>query len=335
MLFAMHIPDGFLSPGVTIATLVLALVAVAVALRCVRKNEGDRVVPLLGVMAAAIFAAQMVNVPLIGGQASGHLLGGVLAAVVLGPAGGVVAITAVLVVQCFLFGDGGVVALGANVVNMAVIGSAGGYGLYRMLHRAIGGPRGAVIAAVVASWLIIPIAALAFAVEMSLGGHVEFRSIATLMLFYHVIIGLGESLVTGLVVAWLVEVRPDLIYDLSAGQQPPRRYGRVIAAGATLGIALAVFAAPFASELADGLETVAMRLGFADNAEETAFAPFPDYSLPQRDAVGQEPPTAVNVAAATTSALGVLGTMATWGFALVLGSGVRMGIHRSGSMHAL
>ena len=149
-----------------------------------------------------------------------------------------------LVVQCLLFGDGGVTALGANVLNMAVIGSIGGYWIYAGLRKWLGGPRGTVIAAVVASWLIIPISALAFAVEMSAGGQVAFRPIATWMLFYHVLIGLGEAVVTGLVTAWLLRVRPDLIYDAEALEQGPHRWGRVMAAGLTLGIAIAVFAAP-------------------------------------------------------------------------------------------
>ena len=342
MLFAMHIPDGFLGPSATIVTALAAIVAVGVALACVRRAEGHRLVPLMGVMAAGIFAAQMVNVPLLGVNASGHLIGGVLAAVVLGPAGGAVAITAVLFVQCFLFGDGGITALGANVLNMAIIGSAGGFAIYSFLRRAIGGARGTVIAAAMASFLIIPISALAFAGEMAAGSDVPFRSLAALMLFYHVIIGLGEAVVTGLVVAWLLRVRPDLIYGEDPTQIAPRSYGRVMAAGLSLGIAIAVFAAPFASELDDGLETVAGKLGFLDRATESSHAPFPDYALAGGSPEGGsavasavEPNHVATIAAGMTSLLGLLGTLATWGFALALTGGARFGAKRAEKLHAL
>ncbi|HEX4149362.1 MAG TPA: energy-coupling factor ABC transporter permease [Pirellulales bacterium] len=337
MLLAMHIPDGFLDPATCLVTALISLAVIGYALRRIRASQGDRLVPLMGVMAAGIFAAQMVNVPLVGAQASGHLIGGVLAAVVLGPLGGAVALTAVLVVQCLLFGDGGVSALGANVLNMAVIGSIGGYWIYAGLRTWLGGPRGTVIGAVVASWLIIPISALTFALEMSAGGQVAFRPIATWMLFYHVLIGLGEAVVTGLVTAWLLRVRPDLIYDADALDQGPRRWGRVMAAGLTLGVAIAVFAAPFASELSDGLETVAVRLHFIDRAREVGFAPFPDYEVPtaKADVAPTKSTRLLSAAAVTTSLLGILGTFAAWGFALVVGSGARLGNASPGTAHAL
>jgi cobalt/nickel transport system permease protein len=324
MLLAMHIPDGFLDPVTTVVTIVLAIGCISFALRRLRIQEGDRLVPLVGVVAAGIFAAQMVNVPLVGVQASGHLLGGVLAGVVLGPAGGAVALTAVLFIQCFMFGDGGVTALGANILNMAVINAVGGYALYAVLRRMIGGPRGTVVAAVAASWLIIPVSALAFALEISARGDVPFRPVATLMLFYHVLIGFGEAVVTGLVTAWLLRVRPDLIYGHESAESSGHRYGRVLAGGLTLGLAIAVFAAPFASEMDDALETVALRVGFGDQAREVAFAPFPDYHL--SDAAAGAQPTQEHVLAiarGVTSALGVLGTMLTWGFATAVGNGVR------------
>jgi len=337
MLLAMHIPDGFLDPATCLVTALVSIAAIGYALRRIRVSQGGRLVPLMGVMAAGIFAAQMVNVPLVGAQASGHLIGGVLAAVVLGPLGGAVALSAVLVVQCLLFGDGGVTALGANVLNMAVIGSIGGYGLYAWLRKWLGGPRGTVIAAVVASWLIIPVSALAFAVEMSAGGQVAFRPIATWMLFYHVLIGLGEAVATGLVTAWLLRVRPDLIYDADALEKGPQRWGRVMAGGLTLGIAIAVFAAPFASELSDGLETVAARLHFLDRAREVGIAPFPDYNVPSAKSkiTPVESGNLLSTAAVTTSLLGMLGTVAAWGFALAVGSGARLGTTSPGTAHAL
>ena len=124
----MHIPDGFLDLKTAVATGVLSTAAVGISLRRLNGSLPRRKVPLMGLAGAFVFAAQMVNFPVAGGT-SGHLMGGVLAAVLLGPAAGVVVITSVLIVQCLLFADGGIVALGANVFNMGVIGSAGGYAI--------------------------------------------------------------------------------------------------------------------------------------------------------------------------------------------------------------
>ncbi len=137
----MHIPDLLLDPKVTVVT---GLVGAGGLLFCLRKTErqlGERTTVLMGTMSAFVFAAQMVNFP-VGLMVSGHLLGGVLAAVLLGPWAGAVVIAAVLLVQCFLFGDGGVTALGANFVNMGLVGAVGGYGVYAPIRRLIGGPEG-------------------------------------------------------------------------------------------------------------------------------------------------------------------------------------------------
>jgi hypothetical protein len=153
---------------------------------------------------------------------------------------------------------------------------------------------------------------------------------------------LGEAVVTGLVTAWLLRVRPDLIYNADAMDHGPHRWGRVMAAGLTLGIAIAVFAAPFASELSDGLETVAARLHFIDRAKEVGFAPFPDYEVPSAKAeithaeiAPAKPGRLLSAAAVTTSLLGILGTFAAWGFALIVGSGARLGATSPGTAHAL
>jgi cobalt/nickel transport system permease protein len=267
----------------------------------------------------------MVNIPLPIVPASGHLMGGVLAAAVLGPWGGLVAISAVLVVQCFVFGDGGVTALGANILNMACIGSAGGYLLYSALRRLIGGKTGTVIAAMVASWLIVPLAALAFAVEMSLSDYQHFSTLATLMLGYHMLIGLGEAILTGLVVAWVVQVRPDLIYNSADVPAHSERMGKVIAVGLSAGLAVAIFLAPFASELDDGLEAVADKLGFKEQAVEASFAPLPDYQLPGDNRPEAEMPAWFGTAAIVTSSLGCLGTLVTWGVAFAVARSVRIG----------
>lgn len=325
-LLAMHIPDGFLAPPVVVVTCLLSIAAMALAFRRLRGELGTRLTPLMGVMSAAIFAGQMVNFPLFGLQASGHLMGGVLAACVLGPWGGMVAMTAVLIVQCLVFGDGGVSALGANVLNMAVIGSGLGYVVYAQLRQWFPGQRGAVWASALASWLIVPVAALALAVEMSAAGSsVPFPRLLQLMLFYHVFIGLGEALLTGLVVSWLVSVRPDVLYAPETEAKPLARAGRLTLAGLTVGCAVAAFLAPWASEFADGLEKVAGRMEFLEQAREVAFAPFPDYGLPSSEtdaAPGAEPWW--RAAGVVTAGLGILGTLITFVVAAGLSTAVRL-----------
>jgi cobalt/nickel transport system permease protein len=307
-LLAMHIPDGFLSPVATVLAALIAIAGIGYATRRLQGTIGDRLVPLVGVTAAAIFAGQMVNFPLIGLPASGHLMGGVLAAALLGPWGGALALTAVLCVQCLVFGDGGLTALGANVVNMALVGSCGGYFVFDSLRRLIGGPRGTVIASAVASWLTVAASAVAFSIEMSLGGEFEFATLAAWMLFVHAIIGLGEATITGLAIAWLVRVRPELIYGDSGVSDESTTRGYVTAAGLTLALAIAIFAAPWASELNDGLESVAVQLNFADRAQASTLAPLADYQLaimPERFASSSW----------ATSLVGLIGTTLTWGLA--------------------
>src|SRR4051794_9201005 len=193
----MHIPDAILDPRVAMATSVLGAAGLFHALRVVERQLKERTTSLMGMMSAFVFAAQMVNFP-VGPGVSGHLLGGVLAAVVLGPWAGAVVIVAVLIVQCFLFSDGGLTALGANFVNMGLIGSVGGYAIYAPLRRLIGGRRGILIAAMVAAWFAVLLAAGACSLELSASGHrQEFFRTLSWMALVHAAIGLGEALITG------------------------------------------------------------------------------------------------------------------------------------------
>ena len=153
----MHIPDSVLDAKVIVATAVVGAAGLAIAVRRLERQLGDRTTVLMGTMAAFVFAAQMVNFP-VGPAVSGHLLGGVLASVLLGPWAGAVVIAAVLLVQCFLFADGGVTALGANFVNMGLIGAVGGYAIYAPIRRAIGGQKGVLIAAMAAAWFSVLLA---------------------------------------------------------------------------------------------------------------------------------------------------------------------------------
>jgi cobalt/nickel transport system permease protein len=288
----MHIPDAVLDPGMAVATGVLGAAGLAVCLRGVDRQPRDRATPLMGMMAAFLFAAQMVNFP-VGPGVSGHLLGGVLASVMLGPWAGAVVVAAVLIVQCFLFGDGGLTALGANFLNMGIIGSVGGYAIYAPLRRAIGGRRGILVGAMVAAWFTVLLAAGACAVELSALGHrQDFLRVLSWMVLVHAAIGVCEALITGLVVRFLLLTRPDLIDPKPAMVHAPGAKADLgvgagtwippAVAGLGIALALAVFLAPFASELPDGLEFVGDRtVALAERSPAPAFsAPWADYQLP-------------------------------------------------------
>ncbi len=271
----MHIPDGFLDAQTAAATAVLATAGVALALRRVRGGLPPRRVPLIGLAAAFIFAAQMLNFPVAAGT-SGHLMGGVLAAVLLGPAAAIIVMTAVLILQCFMFADGGITALGANVLNMALIATLSGFAVYRLVLAAAGdGPRARLVAAGFAAWCSTVIAAVACAVELSLSGTVGARIAVPAMGGVHMLIGLGEAAITMLVLASVARSRPELLAAPAAGGARPRRVHGYVAASVLAALTLA---APFASSLPDGLEHVAERFGFDARAGQLLAAPLPDYS---------------------------------------------------------
>jgi cobalt/nickel transport system permease protein len=191
---------------------------VAYAVRRTNANLDDRAVPLLGVMAAFIFAAQMFNFPVLGGT-SGHLLGGVLAAVMLGPWAGTLVMTAVVAVQALLFQDGGLLIMGANIFNMGVIGTLGGYGLYRAVATALGGEeRGRLPAAAVAAWASVVGGALAMALQLGASDVVPLGLALPAMVGVHAVIGIGEALITVSALAFIGATRSDLfrLRDASA-----------------------------------------------------------------------------------------------------------------------
>jgi cobalt/nickel transport system permease protein len=210
----MHIPDGFIGPGVSAAAGLTAIGGFGVALRKARDYLSDRLVPMAALVAAFVFAAQMINFPVLPGM-SGHLLGGVLAAVLVGPWAAYIVISIVLVVQALL-ADGGLSALGLNVVNMALIGAVGGYLIYRALSRMAGSqPSGVPLLAAIAAMLSVPLAATGFVLEFWLGGTLDSISISGVlwaMLGTHLVIGIGEGVITFFVVAAVMRSRPDLVY---------------------------------------------------------------------------------------------------------------------------
>ncbi|MCU0482795.1 MAG: energy-coupling factor ABC transporter permease [Chloroflexi bacterium] len=208
---SLHAPDGFLAP--LVAAIMWAITALVLAYAVKRTNEtfDERAIPLLGVTAAFIFAAQMFNFQVIGGT-SGHLLGGVLAAVLLGPWAGTLVMTCVVAVQGLVFQDGGLVVMGANIFNMGIIGTLGGYALYRGLCRVLGGEeRGRLPAAAVAAWVSVVAASAAMALELGLSGTTDLALALAAMVGIHALIGIGEALVTVAALAFVRAVRPDLL----------------------------------------------------------------------------------------------------------------------------
>ena len=213
----MHVPDGFLDAPTSVATGVVAAGVVAVALRKARTELDDRTAPLAGLVAAFVFAAQMVNFP-VGAGTSGHLLGGALAAVLVGPWTATLCVTVVLLVQALFMADGGVTALGTNVILMAVVGVVVGYAGFR-LARAVLPRRLASVAPAAAfgALLSVPAAAAVFTGLFAVGGTapVDLGAVLAAMVGWHVVIGLGEAAVTGLVVGAVVASRPDLVHGAS------------------------------------------------------------------------------------------------------------------------
>ncbi|HEX9855525.1 MAG TPA: energy-coupling factor ABC transporter permease [Acidimicrobiia bacterium] len=210
----MHIPDGFVNGATSAAFGVVSAGGLGYSIRKTGRYLSDRQVPLAGLVAAFVFAAQMFNFPVVSGM-SGHLLGGVLAAVLVGPWAGFVVIAVVLAVQGTFFADGGLTALGLNVVNMGLIGAVGGYVLYRLVLGLLPrSDRSVAAAACVAAGLSVPLAALGFVAEFAIGGtaDVAFGAVLGAMLGTHVLIGVGEAVLTLLVVSAVVSSRPDLVY---------------------------------------------------------------------------------------------------------------------------
>lgn len=217
---ALHIPDGFLSLPVSLVTWILAIGLIALALNRVKADYQERAVPLMGVCGAFIFAAQMINFPIPGGT-SGHLLGGTLAGVLLGPWAGSLVMAAVFVVQAVLFQDGGLTVLGANITNMGLVGTFGGYYLYKAIRFAIGRNTwaGMLVGTAVAAWASVFIAAIIAAVQLALSGTVPLDVAVSAMSFWHVLIGIGEAIITVIAVSFVWRSRPDLFFD------PPKKSG--------------------------------------------------------------------------------------------------------------
>ncbi|NYF99204.1 energy-coupling factor ABC transporter permease [Janibacter cremeus] len=217
----MHVPDGFLDGPTSVGTAAIAAVGIGVALWRSRGSLDDRSAPMAGMAAVFVFAAQMLNFP-VGAGTSGHLLGGALAAVLVGPWTATLCITVVLVVQALLFADGGITALGTNVTLMAVVGVWAGWAVFRAVLLLLPRRTGSVpVAAAIAAFVSVPVAALAFVGLYAVGGQaaIPLDALATAMLSWHALIGIGEAVITFLVVASITAARPDLVVG-AAGRRP-------------------------------------------------------------------------------------------------------------------
>jgi cobalt/nickel transport system permease protein len=307
-----HVPDGFIDAPTSAAAGLVAAGAVAVSLRGARRELDERTAPLAGLVAAFIFAVQMLNFPVAAGT-SGHLLGGALAAILVGPFTGILCVSVVLLMQGILFADGGLTALGVNITVMAGVTTVVAYAVFRGLLKVLPrGRRSVTAASFVAALLSVPAAALAFTLIYWIGGttDVAIGKVATAMVGVHLLIGIGEAAITALTVGAVIAVRPDLVHGARGVRQKLRlrvngelvdvpaaeeaRTAPVAArasrrtlwvSGLVTSLVLAGFVSFYASANPDGLEKVAADKGIDKKVEEHAAAdsPLADYGVKDVD----------------------------------------------------
>jgi cobalt/nickel transport system permease protein len=269
-----HAPDGFLTAPTAITTGLISAGAIGGAIRASRPELDDDRIPLAGVTAAFVFAAQMVNFPVAAGT-TGHLLGGALAAVLLGPSLGLLVVAVVVLVQALAFADGGLTALGYNLLNMSVVTSLGGWAVFRGSRRLLPATRaGVTVAAAVAAFASVLLSAMAFSLEWLFGASaaVPFDRVFVAMVGVHAVIGVGEALITVGVLAAVLAVRPDLVRGADGMRQSKARgrrpRPRFVVAGVVVALLVAVGISQFAVDAPDGLERVAEDLAFAEQGAE-------------------------------------------------------------------
>ncbi len=213
---AMHIANGIVNGPISALFAAIAVIGLGFCVLVARQDLDERLAPVAGLVAAFIFAVQMLNFPVLPGV-SGHLLGGALAAMLVGPWVGALCVATVLVVQCLLFADGGLTALGLNITNMALLGTAAAYLLIVALMRVLPkNPTGAATAAFIASVVSVVVASQGFVLQYTLGGTTDLSLGTTLgaMAGSHLLIGIGEGLIAATTVATVARVRPDIVYAL-------------------------------------------------------------------------------------------------------------------------
>ncbi len=308
MLFSpapLHIPDGFLNLVVSLIFWAATVIMVGLATSKTNKSLGEKQVPLMGIMAAFIFAAQMLNFPVAGGT-SGHFLGGALAAIVLGPWAGILVMTAVVAVQALLFQDGGLLVMGANIFNMGILTAVIGFGLYRTVVGRKKGVRLAV--AGIGAWIATMASALLTSLQLWVSGTTRLEIVVPAMLGVHALIGIGEALITVAALGFIESTRPDLVNSEKTATGGGRGW---ILAGVLVSL-LAVLLSPLASGDPDGLERVAVDLGFLESGQSSPFEILPDYTIPL-----------LGETALSTVFAGVVGALVVLGLLILVGRNLR------------
>lgn len=267
----LHVPDGFLNIPISVLCWVVTLVVLYFAVRQAQLDFDERLVPLAGIMAAFIFAGQMLNFPVAGGT-SGHLIGATLAFAVLGPWVGVLAMTAVISLQALIFQDGGLVVMGANILIMGIVPGFVGYGLFQMVKNRSHRVKLGVTA--VSAWLSVMMAAFITALLLGFSGTTTLALAVPAMLGVHALIGIGEALITVAALNFIMQTRPQLLTDAA-----PAGSSKWVIAGMLLALVVVLFA-PFASGSPDGLEWVAEQSGFLGTALDAPYQLLPDYTIP-------------------------------------------------------
>ncbi|MCB9431676.1 MAG: PDGLE domain-containing protein [Ardenticatenaceae bacterium] len=300
----MHIPDGFLSLAISLICWGITAVFLALAIRNAQEAFDERLIPLAGIMAAFIFAGQMINFPVAGGT-SGHLIGATLAFIVLGPSLGLLAMAAVIILQALLFQDGGLVVMGANLIGMGIVPGYAGYAIYQFWQKR--GGRMQLAAAGVGAWVAIMMAALVVALLLSFSGTTSLAIAVPAMLGVHALIGIGEALITVAALAFIRQTRPQLLSREGEAQAS----NGWIAGGIAVAILVALFS-PLASASPDGLESVAQQAGFLGAAQDAPFQLLPDYTIPVLGDGG-----------ASTIAAGIIGVLVVAGLMYTLTRNLR------------
>lgn len=273
----MHIPDGFLSLILSLILWIISLIVIFVALKQYAKEKNNQKLPLMGVLAAVIFAGQMLNFNVVGGT-SGHLLGAALATILVGPWEAVLVLTSVVTVQAIIFQDGGLLALGANIFNMAVIGVAVSYAVYTVLNKVIKKGKWAFgIKGFIAGWCSIFIAALAAALELAISGTSPANITVPAMGSIHALIGIGEGLITFAALTFIATTKKEMLEQTEEKSKSIDR--SILIGGIVIALLLAVFS-PLASAYPDGLEKVAEDLGFLSKGQGPLYNIIPDYAFP-------------------------------------------------------
>jgi cobalt/nickel transport system permease protein len=258
----MHVPDGFMNVTMSAATGVISFGTLWAYIRSAKDLVADKFIALTGMMSALIFVLQMINFPIAAGT-SGHLLGGALAVIVLGPRLGLVCLSVVVIIQSLLFADGGLSALGVNVLNMAIVTSATSWFIVKYWIKFIGKNKTSIVSvSVLAGILSVVFSSIAFTIQYAIGGTISIPvgTVLLAMVTTHFIIGFGEGVITALIVTLLIRVRPDLIYAYERSDENTTKvsfYGLFI-----ILILLLSLVTPFASSSPDGLESVAKEFGF-------------------------------------------------------------------------